>query len=218
MPVGALAGGHGIPFRAIGCYWLRRMAARDPITRFQRWFAAASASHISQPEAMTLATADRRGRPSARMVLLKGVDSDGFVFYTNANSRKGRELLANPRAALVFHWGGGLGRQVRVEGRVEAVDPAEADGYWATRPRASQLGALASAQSHPIASRAALMARWRVLKRRYARAEVPRPPHWTGFRIVPDAIEFWTHRGHRLHDRELFTRTRRGWKRTVLQP
>jgi pyridoxamine 5'-phosphate oxidase len=189
----------------------------DPIARFHRWFAAARASRIAQPEAMTLATADRRGRPAARMVLLKHADAEGFVFYTNADSRKGHELLANPRAALVLHWDG-LGRQVRVEGRVEAVDPAEADAYWGTRPRASQLGALASAQSHPIASRAALVARWRALKRRYARAEVPRPPHWTGYRVVPDTIEFWTHRDHRLHDRELFTRTRRGWKRTLLQP
>jgi pyridoxamine 5'-phosphate oxidase len=193
------------------------MPSSDPIARFRRWFAAAGASHIRQPEAMTLATADRRGRPAARMVLLKHADAGGFVFYTNANSRKGRELLANPRAALVFHWDG-LGRQVRIEGRVEVVAAAEADAYWATRPRASQLGALASVQSHPIAQRAALVARWQALRRRYARAGVPRPPQWTGYRVVPDAIEFWTHRAHRLHDRELFTRTRRGWKRTLLQP
>lgn len=189
----------------------------DPVARFQRWFAAARRTEMALPEAMTLATADNRGRPSARLVLLKHADPGGFVFYTNALSRKGRELAANPHAALVFHWSP-IGRQVRVEGRVERVSEEEADAYWATRPRASQLGALASLQSAPVANRGALMARWRGLRRRYARRPVPRPPHWTGYRLVPSSIEFWTHREHRLHDRELFTRTRRGWKRTRLQP
>jgi pyridoxamine 5'-phosphate oxidase len=189
----------------------------DPITRFQRWFAAARRAGVELAEAMTLATADRRGRPAARMVLLKHADADGFVFYTNGRSRKGLELAANPRAALVFHWQL-LGRQVRVEGRVERVDPADADAYWATRPRASQLGAVASAQSAPIGTRARLMARWQALRRRYSHLPVPRPPHWTGYRVVPDSIEFWAHREHRMHDRELFTRTRRGWRRTLLQP
>jgi pyridoxamine 5'-phosphate oxidase len=189
----------------------------DPIARFQRWFAAARRAGIELAEAMTLATADRRGRPSARMVLLKHADADGFVFYTNARSRKGRELAANARAALVFHWQV-LGRQVRVEGRVERVDPAEADAYWVTRPRASQLGAVASAQSTSIGTRARLMARWHALRRRYSHQPVPRPRHWTGYRVAPDSIEFWTHREHRMHDRELFTRTRRGWRRTLLQP
>lgn len=190
----------------------------DPIARFQRWFAAARRhAAIPQPEAMALATADRRGRPSTRVVLLKQADARGFVFFTNAASRKGRELAANPYAALVFHWHP-LGRQVRVEGRVEMISAAEADAYWATRPRESQLGGAASAQSAPIASRAAMLARWRALARRYRGAAVPRPPHWTGYRVVPAAIEFWTLRPYRMHDRELFTRTRGGWRVTRLQP
>lgn len=191
--------------------------AVDPIARFRRWYAAAERAKVPQPEAMSLATADRRGRPAVRVVLLKHVDAEGFVFYTNAHSRKGRELAANPRAALVFHWQS-LGRQVRIEGRVRQVSAAEADAYWATRPRESQLGGAASDQSAPIASRAALVRRWRALTRRYAGAPVPRPPHWTGFRVVPTAIEFWTKRPFRLHDRELFTRTARGWRQTRLQP
>jgi|SRR5262245_36340884 len=189
----------------------------DPIARFQRWYAAARHTRIVQPDAMALATSDGRGRPSARMVLLKQADAAGFVFYTNTRSRKGRELRANSRAALVFHWDV-LGRQVRIEGRVQAVTPAEADAYWATRPRASQLAALASDQSAPMSTRARLVARWRGLTRRYRGRPVPRPPHWSGYRLVPDAVEFWTHREHRLHDRELFRRTGRGWKRTRLQP
>lgn len=192
--------------------------AVDPIARFHRWFAAARAhAQIPQPEAMALATADRRGRPSLRVVLLKHADAEGFVFYTNARSRKGRELAANPWASVVFHWQP-LGRQVRVEGRVEMVRPEEADAYWATRPRESQLGGAASAQSQPIASRAALLQRWRLLTRRFRGQPVPRPPHWTGYRVVPTAIEFWTLRPFRMHDRELFTRTARGWRLTRLQP
>jgi len=189
----------------------------DPIARFRRWFAAAERAKLPQPEAMALATADRRGRPAVRVVLLKHADADGFVFYTNARSRKGRELAANPWASLVFHWQP-LGRQVRVEGRVTMVSPAEADAYWSTRPRESQLGGAASDQSAPIASRAALLRRWRQLARRYRDDSVPRPPHWTGFRVVPTAIEFWTLRPYRMHDRELFTRTRSGWRVTRLQP
>jgi len=189
----------------------------DPIARFHRWYARARAARILQPEAMALATADARGRPTVRMVLLKHADRDGFVFYTNGHSRKGRELQRNPRAALVFHWDV-LGRQVRIEGPVAEVDAAEADAYWATRPRASQLAALASEQSASIASRDALVARWQRLKRRFRGAPVPRPPHWTGYRVRPDSIEFWTHRDHRLHDRELFTRTRSGWTQLRLQP
>jgi pyridoxamine 5'-phosphate oxidase len=145
------------------------------------------------------------------------VDAAGFVFYTNANSRKGRELLANPHASLVFHWQP-LGRQVRVEGRVALVGSEEADAYWATRPRESQLGGAASAQSAPIASRAALMRHWRLLARRLRDQPVPRPPHWTGYRLAPTAIEFWTLRPYRMHDRELFTRSPRGWRTTRLQP
>ncbi|MFN8640889.1 MAG: pyridoxamine 5'-phosphate oxidase [Candidatus Binatia bacterium] len=190
----------------------------DPIARFRRWFAAARRhAQIPQPEAMALATADRRGRPSVRVVLLKHADADGFVFYTNGASRKGRELAANPWASLAFHWQP-LGRQVRVEGRVHPVSRAEADAYWETRPRESQLGGAASAQSDPIASRAALLRRWRALSRRFRGQPVPRPPHWTGYRVVPTAIEFWTLRPFRMHDRELFTRTARGWRVTRLQP
>jgi pyridoxamine 5'-phosphate oxidase len=191
--------------------------ADDPITRFQRWYDRARKSHIEQPDAMTLATADRRGRPSARMVLLKQADAAGFVFYTNGKSRKGREMASNPRAALVFHWDG-LGRQVRIEGPVREVSSKEADAYWVSRPRASQLAALASQQSAALRSRALLMATYRALSRRYRSAPVPRPPHWTGYRVVPRSIEFWTHRNHRLHDREVYTRTARGWKHVRLQP
>lgn len=190
----------------------------DPIARFRRWYAdAVRHPDIPQPEAMALATADRRGRPAVRVVLLKHVDADGFVFYTNADSRKGRELSDNPYAAAVFHWGP-LGRQVRVEGRVTRVSDAEADAYWATRPRESQLGGAASAQSAPIASRAALLARYRAVARRYRGQPVPRPPHWTGFRIAPAVIELWTLRPFRMHDRERFTRTRAGWRVARLQP
>jgi len=192
--------------------------AADPIARFRRWYAAAARhAEIPQPEAMALATADRRGRPSVRIVLLKQVDAGGFVFFTNADSRKGRELRANPHASLAFYWQP-LGRQVRVEGRVSMVTDAEADAYWSTRPRESQLGGAASAQSTPIASRAALLAQWRALDRRYRGIPVPRPPHWTGFRIAPSAIEFWTLRPYRMHDRERFTRTPRGWRLERLQP
>jgi len=166
---------------------------------------------------MALATAARRGAPAVRFVLLKAADRRGFVFFTDGRSRKGRELHASRRAAVAFYWNA-LGRQVRIEGRVEEVSAAEADAYWATRPRASQLAALASQQSAALASRRALMRRWAQLRRRYRRRPVPRPPTWTGFRIVPASIEFWTHREHRLHDRELCVRTRAGWTRRLLQP
>jgi pyridoxamine 5'-phosphate oxidase len=191
--------------------------AADPIARFQRWFAQARRAGTPLPDAMTLATADRRGRPSARMVLLKGVDADGFVFYTNSKSRKGRELRDTPHAALVFHWDR-LNRQVRIEGPIKQVSAAEADAYWATRPRASQLAAMASEQSAPLAGRSQLMMRWRALAQRYRNVPVPRPPHWTGYRLAPRSIEFWVHRDHRLHDREVFTRTPRGWSHKLLQP
>jgi len=191
--------------------------AVDPIARFRRWYRDAERAKLPQPEAMALATADRRGRPSVRVVLLKHADADGFVFYTNAKSRKGRELSANPWAALVMHWQP-LGRQVRIEGRVTPVSAEEADAYWTSRPRESQLGGAASDQSAPIANRAALLRKWRALDHRYRNAPVPRPPHWTGFRVVPATIEFWTLRPYRMHDRELFTRTRGGWRVTRLQP
>jgi pyridoxamine 5'-phosphate oxidase len=190
---------------------------REALNRFRRWFAAARRTRQPLPEAMALATADARGLPAVRFVLLKEADERGFVFYTNDRSRKGRELRENPRASLAFHWDG-LRRQVRVTGRVETVSEEEANAYWATRPRESQLAALASSQSEPLAARGDLVRRWRELERRHRGADVPRPPHWGGYRVLPDEIEFWTNRDHRLHDRELFVRTRRGWVRRLLQP
>jgi len=191
--------------------------AAHPITRFKRWFAEARRADLPQPEAMALATADRRGTPSLRYVLMKEADESGVVFFTNTASRKGKELRANPRAALTFYWSA-LGKQVRFEGRVEPVSEEEADAYWKTRPRASQLAALSSRQSEPLESRAALMRRYKRLAERYRGSEVPRPPGWSGYRLVPETVEFWTHRDHRLHHRELFTRAGKSWKRILLQP
>jgi pyridoxamine 5'-phosphate oxidase len=189
----------------------------DPLIRFQHWFTEAERAGVPQPEAMALATVDREGQPTVRFVLLKSADERGFVFFTNARSRKGKELHDNPRAALVFYWNP-LGRQVRIDGRVEPVSPVEVDAYWVTRPRESQLAAIASRQSAQLSSHASLLARWEKLRHKYRGRNIPRPRHWTGFRVVPEMIEFWTHRDHRLHERELFVRTRRGWKRTLLQP
>jgi pyridoxamine 5'-phosphate oxidase len=166
---------------------------------------------------MALATANRRRQPSLRFVLLKQADERGFVFFTDARSRKGIDLGQNPRAAVVFYWHR-LAKQVRIEGRVEKVSTAESDAYWATRPRSSRLAALASYQSAGLSRRALLIARWRRLRRAYARRPIPRPPTWRGFRIVPGSIEFWTHREHRLHERELFVRRRQRWVRHLLQP
>ncbi len=191
--------------------------ADDPFILFQHWFTEAQRAGIRLPEAMALATADAEGRPSVRFVLLKGADERGFVFFTNASSRKGRELGNNPGASLVFYWDAIL-KQVRVDGRVEPVAPAEADAYWATRPRESQLAARASHQSAPLPNRAQLRARWEALRHRYRDKDIPRPAGWVGYRVVPEAIEFWTHRDHRLHERELYVRTRGGWKRKLLQP
>lgn len=189
----------------------------DPIAQFNRWFRDAVDAGISLPEAMALATVDGRGRPSVRYVLLKQADQRGFTFYTNLVSRKARDLAANPHASVVFYWDA-LGRQVRVEGRVQAVAAAEADAYWATRPRESQLAALASRQSHPIANHALLLQRWQDLCKRFEGKSVPRPQGWTGFRIIPARIEFWTRGDHRLHKREEHTRGRQGWKKRLLQP
>jgi pyridoxamine 5'-phosphate oxidase len=191
--------------------------ASDPFSQFQHWFTEAQRAGIRLPEAMALATADAQGRPSVRFVLLKSADERGFVFFTNADSRKGAELRDNPRASLAFYWDEIL-KQVRVDGRVEPVAPSEVDAYWWTRPRESQLAARASRQSARLTSHAHLLARWETLRRRYRGKDVPRPAGWVGYRVVPDAIEFWTHRDHRLHERELFVRTRRGWKRKLLQP
>jgi pyridoxamine 5'-phosphate oxidase len=190
----------------------------DPHALFDRWFAEAGAAEPNDPSAMALATADSEGRPSVRMVLMKGHDERGFAFYTNSRSRKGDELAANPCAALLFHWKS-LRRQVRVEGRVEPVSDAEADAYFATRSRDSRLGAWASDQSRPLSSRAAFEARYADLAADYEGREVPRPSHWWGYRLVPERIEFWTDRPHRLHERRLFTLGEDGgWSEGLLYP
>jgi pyridoxamine 5'-phosphate oxidase len=188
----------------------------DPIVLFRRWFAQAR-RHVELPEAMALATASRDGKPAVRFVLLKAVDDRGFTFFTDARSSKGRDLATNPRAALAFYWDP-TRRQVRVAGRVERLTAAESDAYWATRPRESRLAGATSLQSAPIASRGLLLARWRRTAARYRGVDVPRPAEWSGFRVVPDTIEFWVHRNHRLHHREQFTRARRRWRRQLLQP
>jgi pyridoxamine 5'-phosphate oxidase len=189
----------------------------DPIARFHRWYRDAERAGVAQPDAVALATATPGGVPSVRFVLLKGAGPRGFVFYTDSRSRKGRELRANARAALAFHWQP-LGRQVRVEGRVRGVTAAEADAYWRTRPRGSQLSAATSTQSAPLDSRAQLVARRRALERSLRERDVPRPAAWTGFALEPSAIEFWTHREDRLHHRERFERTRNGWRCSLLEP
>jgi pyridoxamine 5'-phosphate oxidase len=189
----------------------------DPIGRFQELFARAQATEEGETTAAALATADVGGRPSARMVLLKGVDAQGFVFYTNFESRKGRELAANPQAALCFHWQR-LRIQVRVEGAVERVAAAESDAYFASRPRGHQLGAWASSQSSPLGSREELLARVADTEARFAGKEVPRPPFWGGFRLRPDRLEFWHAQDDRLHDRLLYTLGRDGWRIERLFP
>jgi len=191
--------------------------SQDPLELFEHWFAEAKRAGVEVPEAMTLATATGGGVPSARMVLLKGADEDGFVFYTGYGSRKSDELEQNPRAALVFYWRP-LGRQVRVEGSVERVPEAESAAYFATRPRGSQLAAWASQQSRPLRSREELGRRYAELEREYEDREVPLPPHWGGYRLRPKAIEFWEHRENRLHDRLRYTRAREGWNVEMLSP
>jgi len=189
----------------------------DPIALFAAWFREAEDAGVEVPEAMTLATADSDGIPSARMVLLKSADEDGFVFYSGYVSRKAGELERNPRAALVFYWRP-LGKQVRVEGRVERVSEAESAAYFATRPRGSQVAAWASQQSEPLADREELDRRYAELEKEYEGRDVPLPPHWGGFRLRPDAIEFWQHRDNRLHDRIRYTRAREGWRSELLSP
>jgi pyridoxamine 5'-phosphate oxidase len=191
--------------------------AADPHLLFETWFAEARESEPNDAEAMALATATADGRPAVRMVLLKGHDERGFVFYTNGQSRKGEELAGNPRAALLFHWKS-LRRQVRIEGAVAPVGAVEADAYFARRSRDSQLGAWASDQSRPLASREAFESRFARLAAAHEGKEVPRPPHWSGYRVAPERIEFWTDRPHRLHERRLFTRAGPGWTEGLLYP
>lgn len=189
----------------------------DPIAIFHRWYKQAQRAGVPMVESMALATAEPAGRPSVRFVLLKQADENGFVFYTHEAGRKAKELHANPRAAGVFYWDA-TGKQVRFEGKVEQVSAAEADEYWSTRPRDSQLGAWASEQDAPLARRDVLITRWKAIRKKFQGRPVPRPAGWIGYRVIPDAIEFWSRRAWRLHHRELFTRTRTGWKRQLLQP
>ncbi len=190
--------------------------ATDPFILFQAWLAEATQTELNDPNAMTLATATPDGRPSARIVLLKGADREGFVFYTNTESRKGRELAANAQVALLFHWKS-LARQIRIEGLAEPVRPEEADAYFASRPRISRLGAWASEQSRPLADRATLEARLHEMETRYE-AAVPRPPHWSGYRVRPGSFEFWQDMPFRLHDRTVFQLVDGVWRAFTLYP
>ena len=189
----------------------------DPFRQFARWFDEAVAVQIPEPNAMTLATVDPTGGPSARIVLLKAVDGRGLTFYTNYASRKARELHRGSRAALLFFWPE-LERQIRIEGAVEKVDAATADEYWVTRPRMSRVGAWASQQSEPLPDRAALEQRFAQADARYPGESVPRPPHWGGYRLVPDAFEFWQGRASRLHDRITYGREGANWRIGRLAP
>jgi pyridoxamine 5'-phosphate oxidase len=191
--------------------------ATDPFQLFDEWFAEARASEINDPETMALATADATGQPSVRAVLLKGHGPEGFVFYTNEQSAKGGQLAENPRAALLFHWKS-LRRQVRIEGSVERVSDAEADAYFVSRARDSQLGAWASDQSRPLDRRETFEDRFELMKRQFEGKDVRRPPHWGGYRIVPERIEFWIDRPYRLHERRLFVRDGDGWTEGLLYP
>lgn len=190
----------------------------DPIAKFIAWLDEAKAcKDIIEPTAMTLATADKAGQPSARIVLLKAVDAQGFVFYTNLESHKSEEIKNNARVALCFHWPP-LFRQVRVEGMAEAVSAKEADAYFSTRFRDSQIGAWASKQSRPLKNREELEQAFAATAKKFEGKDVPRPPYWSGWRVVPRRIEFWQEGAHRLHDRELYTRQGQGWKITRLYP
>ena len=191
--------------------------AEDPIALFETWLAEASRLEVNDPNAMTVATSTLEGRPSARIVLLKSVDSRGFVFYTNKDGRKGEELRANPQVALLFHWKT-LQRQVRVEGKVEDVIDTEADAYFASRARVSRLGAWASTQSRPLADRAELECRVAEAERRFPGEMIERPPHWSGFRVMPQVLEFWQDMPFRLHDRLVYTRQEAGWSQGRLYP
>ena len=191
--------------------------ADDPLRLFDAWYAEAKTAEINDPDAMALATATADGRPSVRMVLLKGHGPADFTFYTNADSRKGEELAANRQAALLFHWKA-LRRQVRIEGPIEEVSSAEADAYFATRGRDSQIGAWASNQSRPLDARETFEARCEEVTREFEGSDIPRPPRWMGFRVKPERIEFWSDRPHRLHERRLFVRNGDRWNEGLLYP
>jgi pyridoxamine 5'-phosphate oxidase len=193
------------------------VTATDPLALFDTWFAEAQASEPNEAEAMAVATAGADRQPSVRMVLLKARGPEGFTFYTHERSAKGEDLAENPRAALLFHWKS-LCRQIRIEGTVERVPESDADAYFASRSRDSQLGAWASDQSRPLDSRTTFEARYEEMKRRFDGQEVPRPSGWVGYRVVPERIEFWTAREHRLHERRLFTRAGPGWVEGLLYP
>lgn len=189
----------------------------DPHALFDAWYAEARASEPNDPDAVALATADASGRPSVRMVLMKGHDERGWVVYSNRESRKARDLAENPHAALLFHWKT-LRRQVRVEGEVGLVSDVESDAYFASRGRDSQLGAWASEQSRPLDRRETFTERVEAMRRRFEGQDVPRPPNWGGYRVTPITIEFWRDREHRLHERRLFTRHENGWAEGLLFP
>ncbi len=193
------------------------LSARDPLALFAEWLAEAVARELNDANAMSLATVDADGTPDVRMVLLKDAGLDGFVFYSNLGSAKGRQMAANPKAALLFHWKS-LRRQVRVRGTVSAVTQAEADGYWATRARPAQLGAWASEQSQPLPDRLAFEKRIAEFGLKFGLGKPPRPPHWSGFRITPQSIEFWRDRAFRLHERLVFHRQGEGWTTQHLYP
>jgi pyridoxamine 5'-phosphate oxidase len=191
--------------------------ADDPLSLFNLWYAEARASEPNDSNAMALATVNPDGQPSVRMVLLKGHDLRGFVFYTNFEGRKAADLHGNPNAALLFHWKS-VRRQIRIEGAVEQVGNEDADTYFATRGRDSQLGAWASDQSRPLDARETFLARFDAMAARFEGGPIPRPPHWGGFRIKPERFEFWQDREHRLHERRLFTRAHAGWTEGLLYP
>ncbi len=189
----------------------------NPFALFEEWYDLACKSEPNDPMAMALATVDTEGRPSVRMVLLKGHDDRGFVFYTNLESRKADQIFTNPNVALLFHWKSQR-RQIRIEGSVTAVTDAEGDAYFASRARESQIGAWASDQSRPLDNRATFEARYQAMVERYEGQPVPRPSHWSGYRVAPERIEFWQDRAFRLHERRLFTRAGNGWTEGMLYP